>query len=429
MGGLARRVSYIKAFRHRSNGEVPALFVDVGNLFTDDKYNGQVLPVEVLAKNKWILKGYGDVKHDAANISYADLPYLNEVLKKDGYDQRVNDFPFLKRLISANVKSADGSHITPVPYVIREVTLKRGKVNQKIRVGIFGITEGKPNVANQKETSYAGFTIADPFQTAKTIIPELKQKADLIVALAYLDQDGLQRLATENPEIDTIIGARQMSNMNDPVHFNRATITTAYNQTKYLGELRYYVKSDGSIENQVNRYVGLDNIIPDDPATLEIVTAAHDEFTNEQNKAAKTNVQPTNILSNKASPFVGSDTCAGCHVEEKEIWDKTGHAHAMATLEKKNQQFDNECVKCHVVGFEQGGFQSLVTTPQYANVQCESCHGPGRDHVANPQKGFGLMATPVGCVQCHTSSNSPDFNFKTYWPKIKHGKRDLAAMH
>ena len=30
--------------------------------------------------------------------------------------------------------------------------------------------------------------------------------------------------------------------MDEPQHFNRATITYAYNQTKYLGELRLYVR-------------------------------------------------------------------------------------------------------------------------------------------------------------------------------------------
>jgi 2',3'-cyclic-nucleotide 2'-phosphodiesterase (5'-nucleotidase family) len=428
MGGLARRVSYIKAFKHRSNGEVPALFVDAGNLFTDDKFTNEILPVEVQAKNKWVVKAYGDFRHDAANITTADLPYMAELLKKDGYDQRLKDFPFIKKLISANVRPADDTRMAPEPFIIREVTLKRGNPNQKVRVGIIGVTAGKSAMSNQAEFKHAGFVIDDPFQAAKNVISELKPKVDFIVALAYMQQEELQRLASENPEIDTIIGAGQYSKTEDPVHFNRATITTAYNQTKYVGELRVYVRGDGSIENQLNRYVGLDGFIPDDPMALETVTAAHDEFTNEQNKSAKSNVQPTNILSSKDSPFVGADTCAGCHVEEKEIWDKTGHAHAMATLERKNQQFDNECVKCHVVGFEKGGFQSLVTTPQYANVQCESCHGPGKQHAANPQKGYGFMQTPTGCVDCHNPVNSPDFNFKTYWPKVKHGKRELANL-
>ena len=39
MGGLARRVSYIKAFKQRSNTEVPTLLVDAGNLFSDDRFS------------------------------------------------------------------------------------------------------------------------------------------------------------------------------------------------------------------------------------------------------------------------------------------------------------------------------------------------------------------------------------------------------
>lgn len=301
MGGLARRVSYIKAFRHRSNGEVPALFVDAGNLFTDEKYSIAGLPADAQVKNRWVLKGYEEFRTDAANISHHDLPYLSEVLKRDNYEQRVQETPFVRRLISANIRPIDDSHIAPAPYVIRELTLRRGSPNTKIKIGILGLTEVRITGPNQKENSYAGFVIDDPFERAKTIISELKGKVDYIVILAYMPQEDLQRLATENPEIDSIIGARQVSSMNDPVHFNRATITTAYNQTKYLGELRIYLKGDGTIENQVNRYVGLEPFIPDDPAALEMVTKAHDEFTNEQNRTKNSSVPPTTLLGNPSN--------------------------------------------------------------------------------------------------------------------------------
>jgi hypothetical protein len=240
-----------------------------------------------------------------------------------------------------------------------------------------------------------------------------------------------QRLATENPDIDTVIGAKQISSQEEAQHFNRATIVFAYNQTKYLGELRYYLNGDGKIENQIRRFVELDSTIPDDPQAAETVAAAHSEFTNEQNKTAQQTSaadKPTSLLADLHSPFVGAESCMPCHQQEYEIWEKTGHAHAMATLERKKQQFDNECVGCHVVGFQKpGGFQSLVTTPQLANVQCESCHGPGREHAESPAKGYGFMPTPVGCTVCHTVPNSPDFDFATYWPKIKHGSRDPLA--
>jgi 2',3'-cyclic-nucleotide 2'-phosphodiesterase (5'-nucleotidase family) len=422
MGGLARRVSYIKAFKQRSNTEVPTLSVDAGNLFTDDRFSANQLPAEVMTKNKWVVKGYGDFHHDAANVSYVDLPYLGELLKKDGFDKRVEEYPFIERLISANIHPMTDQHRELVPYVIREVNLKRGVPGKKLRVGIVGFSEPKPTGPNAAETVYAGFRIDDPFEAAKKVLPELKQKTDFIIALAYMDMGSAQRLASDNPEIDSLIGARQTSNMEEPQHFNRATITYSYNQTKYLGELRVYVRGDGTTENQINRYVALDSDIPDDPAAQEVVTAAHTEFTKEQttNATAAAARNPNPLLGVGDSPYVGVETCAGCHEKENDVWIKSRHGHAMATLEKKNQQFDNECVGCHVVGFQKGGFQSLYTTPQFANVQCEECHGPGRDHAANPGKGYGFMSTPVGCVKCHKEPNDPNFDFAVYWPKIKH---------
>jgi hypothetical protein len=431
MGGLARRVSYIKAFKHRSNLEVPSLFVDAGNLFTDEKFSAGQLPSDVMTKNRWVVKSYADFRHDAANLSYNDLPFAAQILKKDGYEKRVEELPFIKRLVSANLKPIDDSLNVPAPYVIREITLKRGKPGQVVRVGIVGFTEAKPTGPTQPETVVAGFQITDPFEAARRVLPELKSKTDFIVALAYMPQDMAQRLATENPEIDTIIGARRVHNQEEVQHFNRATIAYAFMETKYVGEMRVYVDSEGAVTKQVNRFAGLDAFVPDDPAAREIVTSAHDEFTAEQNEAAKEvssappPVSPPPMLGRQVSNFVGADTCAACHVEENQIWEKTSHAHAMATLERKNQQFDTECVGCHVVGFQKGGFDSLVTTPQLANVQCESCHGPGRAHVdSSNKKGYGFMPVPVGCTQCHTQTNSPDFNFETYWPQVKHGKRD-----
>ena len=422
MGGLARRVSYIKAFRLRSNSEVPALSVDAGNLFTDDRFSANQLPAEVMTKNKWVVKGYGDFHHDAANISYLDLPYLGELLKKEGFDKRLEEYPFIQRLVSANIHPMGDQHRELLPYVIREITLKRGAAGKKVRIGVVGFSEPKPTAPNGVETVYAGFRIDDPFEAAKKVLPELKGKTDFIVALAYMDMASAQRLATENPEIDTIIGARQTSSMDEPQHFNQATITYAYNQTKYLGELRVYVRGDGSAENQINRYVALDSTIPDDPSALDVVTAAHTEFTKEQsdNATAAASLRPSTLIGGGESPYVGVETCAGCHEKENEVWVNSRHGHAMATLEKKNQQFDNECVGCHVVGFQKGGFQSLYTTPQFANVQCEECHGPGRAHASNPGKGYGFMATPVGCTQCHKEPNDPHFDFAVYWPKIKH---------
>ena len=237
--------------------EVPTLFADAGNLFTDDRFAADHLPAEVIAKNQWVVKGYADFHQDVANISFNDLPYVAELLKKDGYDQRLETYPFIRKLISANVEPADDSQKAPPPYLIREVTLNRADAGKKLRVAFVGLTEAKPTGPNQNESLYAGYRIKDVFETAKRVIPEAKQKADLVVVLAYMTQDMAQRLASENPDIDTMIVARQMSQMNEPEHFGRATLAYAFNQTKYLGELRYYLRGDGSIVRaEIQQVVG-----------------------------------------------------------------------------------------------------------------------------------------------------------------------------
>jgi hypothetical protein len=431
MGGLARRASFIKALEVQSNDQGPVIFLDSGNLFSDDRYVNAQLPAEIVSKNRWVTKAYGDFGQEAANITYNDLPFLAWLMKKDGFDKRTEEFPFTKRLISANIHPTDAGLGAPEPYIIKEVSLKRGDPGGKLKIGIVGLTDMKPD-GTSAIGQIAGYQIEDPMQAAKRVLPEVKKKADYVIVLAYLPQEKLQALASQNPEIDTIIGGKQNTSMGDPSHFNKATVTLAYTQTKYVGELRIFVDQDGKVTKQVNRYVALTDAIPDDPMAADEVASAHNDFTAAQTKAAQdaaASQPPLALLGaaqQQSSPYVGAEACSQCHLPQYDIWKTTGHSHAMASLEKRSQQNDPSCIKCHVVGYQQGGFQG-ISTPQFANVQCESCHGPGRQHTQNPGKGYGFMATPVGCVQCHTQSNSPDFNFATYLPKIKHWDKMAVA--
>jgi hypothetical protein len=122
----------------------------------------------------------------------------------------------------------------------------------------------------------------------------------------------------------------------------------------------------------------------------------------------------------KNSKFVGSEKCTSCHSTSHTVWAKSKHSTAFATLEKISRTSDPECVSCHVVGFsEDGGFISAQETPHLANVQCESCHGPSKDHLEN------ISEKPKGnasksCKTCHTPPHSPKYDPKKYWDKIKH---------
>jgi hypothetical protein len=149
--------------------------------------------------------------------------------------------------------------------------------------------------------------------------------------------------------------------------------------------------------------------------------------------------------------FAGSAACAECHQEAYEVWEGSGHAKALTTLEeaKPRRDGDPECLSCHVVGwapqrFEpfEGGFLGMDKTPHLAHQGCENCHGPAAAHTAVERGDVRAteaerdrlrteirltLDTPEGkqkvvnnCLECHDLDNSPQFDFDEYWPAVEH---------
>lgn len=143
------------------------------------------------------------------------------------------------------------------------------------------------------------------------------------------------------------------------------------------------------------------------------------------NEAAKSQFDQKAALRQRElekSPYVGSEPCQACHQAAYQTWRNSKHASAFQTLISKNKDKDEECVKCHVLGLnERGGFVSLDLSPQFANVQCEVCHGPRKEHVKNPTiKAPRSVQSKIDCKICHNSLHSPSFEFEKYWNQIKH---------
>jgi len=120
--------------------------------------------------------------------------------------------------------------------------------------------------------------------------------------------------------------------------------------------------------------------------------------------------------------YTGSAYCELCHDYEYEKWSDGPHAHAYATLEEVGSQFDPECIVCHVVGFGyEGGYVSERTTSYLKNVGCESCHGPGLEHIQTLGKAE-TRGPMLDCSDCHTPEQSADYaeNERLYLEKIVH---------
>lgn len=119
--------------------------------------------------------------------------------------------------------------------------------------------------------------------------------------------------------------------------------------------------------------------------------------------------------------YAGSWACQDCHRDAMRTWKHSAHRQALVTLESKGHDHDPDCVSCHVVGLASTkGFRSRATTPQFAGVGCESCHGPLLAHVKNPVAVRPPKIGPQACVSCHNPDNSPHFDYSTYWSKIAH---------
>ncbi len=106
------------------------------------------------------------------------------------------------------------------------------------------------------------------------------------------------------------------------------------------------------------------------------------------------------------SAYAGVEACTTCHDEAREVWNRTPHAHAYATLSSQFKEYNLDCVSCHVTGYEKPGGSTVTTNATLQNVQCEACHGPGQAHVKAPQKP-GLIVRDPKPELCTGSCHHP----------------------
>ena len=109
--------------------------------------------------------------------------------------------------------------------------------------------------------------------------------------------------------------------------------------------------------------------------------------------------------------YVSAAACQRCHEQESLQWSATRHAFAYETLLKKERYFDAGCVSCHTTGFGYStGYHIGDSDSTLKGVQCETCHGPGKQHVGNPKKSNIRSGADTSlCLQCHDSKHSPGF--------------------
>jgi predicted CXXCH cytochrome family protein len=229
------------------------------------------------------------------------------------------------------------------------------------------------------------------------------------------------QLAIDYSNINVVLTGYKHQYSSQPATINKSTLVYAEDEGKILGELRFNVIPGTQLDvNPINHM--LTATVKDDPEMARMVEQARTEVSTAQTQLARSSGNSSNpVKPDPISEYVTSANCANCHRAQFDAWSRSNHAHAIEILKKERREFDAACVGCHVTGFQKtGGFVDLYETPQFANVQCEVCHGPGRTHSQKPSVVKTQKAGPQTCRGCHTKATSPEFEFAKYWERIKH---------
>ncbi|MCL6271754.1 bifunctional UDP-sugar hydrolase/5'-nucleotidase UshA [Sansalvadorimonas sp. 2012CJ34-2] len=194
------------------------------------------------------------------------------------------NFPFL----AANIYVKKTGKRLFQPYVI----LKSGD----LKIAVIGLTT-LDTVTTSNPEVVKDFDFKDPVKEAKALVPELKRKADIIIAATHLgwyfrgqhgvNSPGDYRLANEVDGIDIIAGGHSQDPLFRPDVKNSTYIMQAFEWGKYVGRADFIYK-DGilklteyrllpvNLKKKIYRdgkktYVYIDKKIPEDKAMLELL--------------------------------------------------------------------------------------------------------------------------------------------------------------
>ena len=441
-GGLSRRATLFKEMLKRG---WPTIGLDVGSL-------AKGFGKQAEARFQLIADAYIKMGYQAVGLGPKDLAEAGILmgLGKDG--------PF----ISANVGLINFSAKLIDRYRVIQVGGRK-----------VGVTAVLGRQFQKEVPKGADVELADPDESLAQIVPTLKAKADYLVLLANAAKDESLALAEKFPQFNVVVTAGSGSEQppRDPQTIKHADGTETL--LIEVGEKGMYVVVLGLYDDSRQP-----SALPAGAVGFAIPRLRRHDRAHGQLPGGTpddgfcrpgTQSDPLSEEGQRRTRAVRRlEGLAVRHESSYKVWKKSGHSLALATLEHTQppRNYDPECVSCHVVGWDpehffpyKGGYESRQTTPQLADVGCESCHGPGEAHVnaelhgtlglqQELQKAAGLSKAEAEkcaaevleelqkvmrvtraeaekhlCVTCHDGDNSPDFKFETYWPFIEHKER------
>jgi hypothetical protein len=381
------------------------ILVDTGDLlFSRDSVNRPIAKQIGDLKADLYMKTYNLMGYDAFTPGELDLSFgVGGLIKMS----KQANFPFL----AANLIDTNTNKPLFERYVIKEV--------QGMKIGLFGVISNRFSLGGPPEEK-GQFQITDPSEAAKKAVRALKKQCRVIVALAHMEADEQNMLASNVHGVHFIINGHLTHAQADPQLVRHTQIFVAGARGEFLGQIDLFRKRKKKLYSRF-QLIPLKADYSEKPEVQVLVGQYKDEL----QCALQPPVRAELAKGPTSSPemavptllsFVGEKACATCHPREYEHWTTTVHARAYQTLVERNKTSDPSCLACHTTGFGAPREPGV----RFENVQCEACHGPAEGH-PNPRTDLE-DAEEHECRVCHNATNSPNFNYDIYVQKIIHPK-------
>jgi 2',3'-cyclic-nucleotide 2'-phosphodiesterase (5'-nucleotidase family) len=185
------------------------------------------------------------------------------------------------QVVSANVLDEDGNHLFPQYAIIKKGDLK---------IGVTGATGESYYDFNVSRgiVKVNDFTFEDTREALRRVIEELRQEADLVVALLHHGPGDVHRIVRDVPGMDVVVAGHNPGYMFNPDTLGTTLILRPGNRGQYLSVLNLTVDADqGAITEYNGEGRPLDGNVEKDPELEPVLVEWEKDFKKRKHEARR----------------------------------------------------------------------------------------------------------------------------------------------
>ncbi len=206
-----------------------------------------------------LIKGHQLMKYDALNVGEGELSFGLDQFKEIVKNSTL-------AFVSCNISVENSQAGSPfLPYVVKKM--------DGIRVAVTGVANTV--FFNEEMLNKEKIKVNSPVESLKRILPELKQRADVIILLSHLGYDGTKNLIQNAApgDIDVAVVGHGLNILNEPEKINNTVIIQNSMKGEYLGLLNLTISiADLSVKDYGGRLIPLTDDHPEHKEALKVMT-------------------------------------------------------------------------------------------------------------------------------------------------------------